>query len=532
MVGALTAAAPTLEDQIRQRWGGYGDWKSAGQDQVSALAGLLRTNGVTDLDKLQLKARDFTIKGGRQMQGGDAQEEVEVADQSGAAFDASYDGQELGFLGNVNHDGSVGKAGARDAGDAAEYGRLNNGNQIGWSSQGGGATSFVVRMNDKGEPVIVPTWESSKAKTLEDVRGLATVAAVGVGGYYAAASGVGGTGAAAAGGSAGTGAAAAGINWATVGTAAAKSAAMNFGVTLARGGSLKDAIKSGATGFVTGGLGGGLSSLGVDPTLAGAATGATGAALRGGDGKDIFIGGATGALSNYAKTEGFTGNSSVDQALVKAGTTLARGGSLKDAALSGGTDLLSTSATSQVRSMANDGGSSQDDGAGIDYDGGSGGPSTDEGSGGDMSYDPNDDLLSFGGALDPNNGIDMSGGFQAGGGDETVDPYGPGSGYGGDTLSKMGVNNDTNQGADNASWFGNFMKSLTGGNGNGGGYLSGGFGRDLMTLFGAGVQSYGIDKVARENREYTEKQNAERRRRQMPTGALPAMQLRVNRGGA
>ena len=123
MAGALTAAAPSLEDQIRQRWGGYGDWKSAGQDQVTALAGLLRINGVEDLDKLQLKARDFTIKTPAGIVDGEAPYAIEASEQKGTAFDATYDGQELAFLGNVNRDGSVTK-GARDAGDAAEYGHL------------------------------------------------------------------------------------------------------------------------------------------------------------------------------------------------------------------------------------------------------------------------------------------------------------------------------------------------------------------------------------------------------------------------
>lgn len=519
MAGALTAAAPSLEDQIRQRWGGYGDWKSAGQDQVTALAGLLRINGVTDLDKLQLKARDFTIKTPAGIVDGEAPYAIEAGEQKGTAFDASYDGQELAFLGNVNRDGSVTK-GARDAGDAAEYGQLNNGNQLGWSSQGDGATSFVVRMNEDGEPVIVPTWESSKAKTLEDVRGLATLAAVAVGGVMAAGSAGAGAGAAAGGSGAGAGAAATGLNWSAIGTAAAKSAAMNAGMTLVQGGSFKDALKSGAIGAVTGGVGGGLASAGVNPIVAGAATGATGAALRGGSGKDILLGGGIGALSTYAKTEGFTGNSNVDQALVKAGTTLARGGSAKDALLAGGTNLLTSSSSGNRL----DGGSSIDEALNEDnivrFDS--------AGANGMDDYDPLYDP-SFTNAFDAANGQAMDGGFQTG--DPEVDPYGADSGRGGDTLSNMGANNDTGPSAFDK--MAGFYKSLFGGSGSGGSsYMNGSFGRDLMTLLGYGIQSYGQNKSAEDQRNYLDQKDADRRRRQMPVGALPAMKMTAVRGGA
>lgn len=522
MAGALTAAAPSLEDQIRQRWGGYGDWKSAGQDQVTALAGLLRANNVTDLDKLQLKARDFTIKTPAGIVDGEASYAIEAGEQKGTAFDASYDGQELGFLGDVNRDGSIGRVGAKDAGDAAEYGRLNNGNQIGWSSQGDGATSFVVRMNEDGEPVIVPTWESSKAKTLEDVRGLATVAAVGIGGAMAAGSGVGGAGAAAGGSGAGAGAAATGLNWSAIGTAAAKSAAMNAGMTLVQGGSFKDALKSGAIGAVTGGVGGGLAAAGVNPIVAGAATGATGAALRGGSGKDILLGGGIGALSTYAKDGGITGNSTVDQALVKGGSTLARGGSAKDALLAGGTNLLTSSSSGNRL----DGGSSIDEALNEDnivrFDS--------AGANGMDDYDPLYDP-SFTNAFDAANGQAMDGGFQTG--DPEVDPYGADSGRGGDTLSNMGANNDTSPSAFDK--MAGFYKSLFGGSGSGGSgssYMNGSFGRDLMTLLGYGIQSYGQNKSAEDQRAYLDQKDADRRRRQMPVGALPAMKMTAVRGGA
>lgn len=169
---------------------------------------------------------------------------------------------------------------------------------------------------------------------LSTLKFLATAAA----GYYGGSALAGaGEGAAAAGTS--------GVNLGTVGTTAAKSAAMNGGLTLARGGDLGDALKSAAIGGVTGAVGGGLSAYGVNPIVSNAATGATGAALRGGDGKDILLGGATGALSGAGNSGAFTGNQLVDRAIAAGGSTLLRGGSgsdaLRNGVLSGANGLLS-----------------------------------------------------------------------------------------------------------------------------------------------------------------------------------------------
>ena len=81
-----------------------------------------------------------------------------------------------------------------------------------------------------------------------------------------------------------------------------------------------------------------------------------------------------------------------------------------------------------------------------------------------------------------------------------------------------------------------FYKSLFGGSGNGSGnsgsYMNGSFGRDLMTLLGYGIQSYGQNKSAEDQRNYLDQKDADRRRRQMPVGALPAMKMTAVRGGA
>lgn len=125
------------------------------------------------------------------------------------------------------------------------------------------------------------------------------VSAMGAAGSGAAATGAGTTGAgtAAAGSGAGTAAGTGGLNWGAIGSAAAKNAAINAGMTLAQGGDLSDALKSGALGAVTGGAGGAMAGYGVNPMLAQGATGALGAAARGGDGSDILRGAAGGAIS-------------------------------------------------------------------------------------------------------------------------------------------------------------------------------------------------------------------------------------------
>jgi len=123
-----------------------------------------------------------------------------------------------------------------------------------------------------------------------------TAAAMYFGGQALA--GAGGGGAAATGATSGaTTAGAGGLNWGAVGTAAAKNAAINAGLTLAQGGDMSDALRAGALGAVTGAAGGAMAGYGVNPMLAQGATGALGAAARGGDGSDILRGAAGGAIS-------------------------------------------------------------------------------------------------------------------------------------------------------------------------------------------------------------------------------------------
>lgn len=283
----------TLQDQIRERWGQYGDWGAAGQDQVSALARLLQENGVSDLSQFQLKARDYNIPGKTEyVDGVNEQGERTTPDRSGTAFDAFYGGKQLGFLGDINRDGSysarpksqtpgleaIGLLGSMDDGSG-------NGNMLGWSAQGGGNTAFAVRKGPNGEPVIVPTWGSSSQSTYQDLRATALMLAGATGAYFAPAEG--------AAGAAATGALKGG------GTAIAGN--MLFG-----NGDPDSIVKAGLTGAATGAISGGAKAYGADqgwnPALTKAATNVGLTVARGGDVgtalKSAAINGGLGLLGN------------------------------------------------------------------------------------------------------------------------------------------------------------------------------------------------------------------------------------------
>ena len=94
----------SLEDQIRAKWGQYGDWKAADQDQVAALATMLRKNGIEDLSQFKLKAREYDIPG-RVQEGPNG--DVRELGRQGTAFDAYYGDKQIGFLGDINRDGRI-----------------------------------------------------------------------------------------------------------------------------------------------------------------------------------------------------------------------------------------------------------------------------------------------------------------------------------------------------------------------------------------------------------------------------------------
>ena len=220
-----------------------------------------------------------------------------------------------------------------------------------------GPISQPANISNWGRSDRTGTWDPNTGKWLgyktesTDLRDFAnfvgTTAAMYFGGQALA--GAGGGGAAATGATSGaTTAGAGGLNWGAVGTAAAKNAAINAGLTLAQGGDMGDALRAGAIGAVSGGAGGVAAGYGVNPILAGAATGGGISALQGGDGRGILTGAATGALSGYGQT-GITGNAIADRALVGAGNALIRGGGGRDAVTGAVMGALASGANAAMR---------------------------------------------------------------------------------------------------------------------------------------------------------------------------------------
>lgn len=350
-------------------------------------------------------------------------------------------------------------------------------------------------------------------------RKAAGMAAAVLGGGYAISS-LAGAGAAATGATGATGGAAAvpaaGTNWGAIGSAAAKSAALNGGLTAVRGGDLGDVLKSAAVGGVTGAAGGAISSLGYSPVVSQAATGAIGAAARGGSGTDILTGAGVGALSGYVAGNGITGNSTVDRAITGAGTTAIRGGNASQIAqgAAGGalSDLTSGSRTSQTP-------------AGPTYDVDLETPGINDNPGAAMS-DPFD--LSYGAVNDDLTfSTDVTGpninDFPEDPGDGSFNPYDDPSRRA-DTVSNNGGNREPSGGWDFSKIFGSLF-------GNSPGQYSGGaFVSDMLKLFGAGMAGVSSEKAQQDQRDWLERQAAEQRRRRMP-GALAPMNVTVQRGG-
>jgi hypothetical protein len=303
MQDAVSAA--NLEDQIRARWGQYGDWKAAGQDQVAALASLLRSNGVTDLGQLNIKARDYSrnLEGGMATTTGDASQDYyeEGSTQSGRTYDLLYGDKQLGFLGDINSDGSVKPYQAQkwDALTRNEDGSYTDaaGNWhadalrsndsvkhlLGWSSAGHGNTSFGIFDGPNGEPIIAPVWGSSSQQTYNDLRGIASVLALAAGGAYAGAGGT--TGAVAQG-------ALQGYGTATAGNLLANP-----------DGDVNSLVKSSLAGAATGAVSGGIKAFGADQGWSTATTkavqGGANAAIKGGDGGDILKGAVMAGANSF-----------------------------------------------------------------------------------------------------------------------------------------------------------------------------------------------------------------------------------------
>lgn len=314
LVAETAADMADIASQIRQLWGGYGDWNQGGIDRAEELARLFADNGITDLSKLSLKTTTETIPGQRNSgDGGDGADPLPETRTGRALF---YDGNQLGYLGDVNNDNSLNVYKPPPAGvpvfDAIgpALNMMKGGEgTVGWSSRGHGGVSFMPFELPNGGYGIAPVWGSSSQDDFETARGIASIAALAAGAYYAPAGGT--AGAMAQGG--------------------LKGAAMAMGGNMVANpnGSVDSLVKSGLKGGVTGAAGAGVGQYaqqaGWSPATTGAVKGATGAALGGGNGGDILKGALTGGAGSYANGLQLTDDPAMNRAILAGGTSLLKG---------------------------------------------------------------------------------------------------------------------------------------------------------------------------------------------------------------
>lgn len=159
----------TLEQQIRAAYPGE-NWDQGGVNRAAELAQLLGLRGITDLSQLQ---------GTRQAAQGFAPHNtgdegyIAAGSPTPAAFNIGGKNGPIGFLGNVNQDGSVDTSVAQDF--------FNENNTLGWSSQGHGNVSYDAQFDPQGNfSGIAPRWESSNS--WQEVRPFLQMAAMYAGG--------------------------------------------------------------------------------------------------------------------------------------------------------------------------------------------------------------------------------------------------------------------------------------------------------------------------------------------------------------
>jgi hypothetical protein len=203
---ATSQSQDPLAQQIQQQWAGWD------QPHAEEFARLLRANGVTELGDLSwvdktdysgLEQRDG--KWGKMVTAynGENQDPYEywseLGDTQGAGVAQrrlKIGDKEVGYLGDINNDGSVGT-------NRYDYLKDPTADLLGWSATQHGQTGYRVVTDPKtGKLYVEPQWGSSS--DADTARGVATVAAIGAGGAYAAGQMAGG--AAAAGGAEGVGA--------------------------------------------------------------------------------------------------------------------------------------------------------------------------------------------------------------------------------------------------------------------------------------------------------------------------------------
>jgi len=147
----------TLEQQIREQWGQYGNWDVAGVNRAKELADLLALHGVTSLGDISLKttetpwsdpggwAQDTGVSGG--MIWRDPTSGVHTSNQF------TIGDKTLGFLGDYNLDSTYGSK-------AEQY--LQGDNRVGWSARGEGNVSYNLKQDPQtGEYYIAPSWGTS-----------------------------------------------------------------------------------------------------------------------------------------------------------------------------------------------------------------------------------------------------------------------------------------------------------------------------------------------------------------------------------
>jgi len=135
-----TGTAPTanLKDQLLSQWSQLGVKELPGgislADRASALADTMKQNGITNLADLKLGSKTVSV------------------DDEGGTAPVSYltnNGQQLGFLGNVNE----------NLKNKADY--LQPNNLVSWASAGGGNVAYKAVQTADGKVAIVPQWNSS-----------------------------------------------------------------------------------------------------------------------------------------------------------------------------------------------------------------------------------------------------------------------------------------------------------------------------------------------------------------------------------
>lgn len=326
----MADTASLISQMQNAGWGG--EWNSGGVDRYSELAQLFLANGIDDISKLSL---DTVTPDQATVDQYDANMEQYAGDDRSlfrSAFANSgldmggqrlmYDGRPIGFLGDVNNDGSLSKIGVQPY--------LQRGGLGGWSSTGDGHNNFYFSNDPNGKLQVNSNWGSSSDAYI--ARDLATIATIGLGGYY------GGTAAAGSGGLGG------GISptLAQIGANAASYGMTNAAMTGLQGGDFSDATRAFGQGAISGGLGTYVGGVTDSPFLGSATRAGTSTALAGGDLSDVaragLVGGLGSQMPNVAGSVGIDDpylQSAVNGGLRGAATTALQGGDWRVGATQG-----------------------------------------------------------------------------------------------------------------------------------------------------------------------------------------------------